>query len=88
MSIADLWNEPAGDVNDLAEGMSDAWDDFTDDPLGQLESWARDLVTSIEDLVSSFSVFDWVLLGLAAFFLVWIVASLRAVTRPAVRGRT
>jgi hypothetical protein len=81
MSIADLWNEPAGDVNDLAEGMSDAWDDFTDDPLGQLESWARDLVTSIEDLVSSFSVFDWVLLGLAAFFLVWIVASLRAVTR-------
>jgi hypothetical protein len=55
-------------------------DFFTDHPIRRLQSAAQDTVTFVEHWLSSFSIGDWVLVGLAGVAVYWVVASLKALT--------
>ena len=76
-SATSYWDDPFGW---LSEAIGNVWTFFTDDPVHRLQSAARDTVVFVEDWLSSFSVGDWVLAGLAGAAVYWVVASLRALT--------
>ena len=72
----DFWENPFAW---LRQAIEDAWS-FWDDPIGKLQSAARDTVAFFEQLFSSFSLGDWVLIGLAGVAIYWVVASLKSLT--------
>jgi hypothetical protein len=45
-----------------------------------VQEWIRDAFSSVTDFFGSFSVLDWVLVGVALLALVWVVASVYAMT--------
>ena len=77
MSDPSFWNEP---IEWLRNAVDNALAFFTDEPIRRLESAASDVVTYLEEWLSSFTIGDWVLLGLAGAAVYWVVATLRALT--------
>jgi hypothetical protein len=78
MFATSYWDEPG---QWLSEALDNVQKFFEDDPVRRLQSAAQDAVSSVEQWLSSFSVGDWVLVGIAAIAVYWVVASLRALTR-------
>ena len=76
-AAASFWKDPFVWIWQAGENVVDF---VTDDPIRRLQSAARDTVIFIEEWLSSFSIGDWVLVGLAGVAVYWVVASLKTLT--------